>query len=88
MSSSAHSPDRAPGGDDFTDRNTSPNAVDIVLGVVLIALILEAMRRTSGWIMPAVGVAFDDARVEGFEPQPHDRRLRAVVTPQAAWWAG
>jgi TRAP transporter 4TM/12TM fusion protein len=46
------------GGDDFTDRNTSPDTVDIVLGVVLIALILEAMRRTSGWIMPAVAMAF------------------------------
>jgi TRAP transporter 4TM/12TM fusion protein len=46
------------GGDDFTDRNTSPDTWDIVLGVTLIALILEAMRRTSGWVMPAVSMAF------------------------------
>jgi TRAP transporter 4TM/12TM fusion protein len=46
------------GGDDFTDRNTTPNTWDVVLGIVLIVLILEAMRRTSGWIMPAVAVAF------------------------------
>src|SRR3954453_21932341 len=35
------------GGDDFTDRNTSPNDWDIAFGVALIALVLEAMRRTS-----------------------------------------
>ena len=46
------------GGDDFTDRNTMPGTMDIVLGVTLIVLILEAMRRTSGWIMPVVSVAF------------------------------
>jgi TRAP transporter 4TM/12TM fusion protein len=46
------------GGDDFTDRNTSPLPVDIAFGIVLILLVLEAMRRTSGWIMPAICVAF------------------------------
>jgi TRAP transporter 4TM/12TM fusion protein len=46
------------GGDDFTDRNTSPNAWDIACGVGLIALVLEAMRRTSGWIMPVITLAF------------------------------
>ena len=46
------------GGDDFTDRNTSPDTWDIVLGVTLIVLILEAMRRTSGWVMPVVSLAF------------------------------
>ena len=46
------------GGDDFTDRNTSPDTWDVVLGVILIALILEAMRRTSGWVMPVVSLAF------------------------------
>ena len=42
------------GGDDLTDRNTTPLPLDIAFGVVLIALVLEAMRRTSGWIMPLV----------------------------------
>jgi TRAP transporter 4TM/12TM fusion protein len=46
------------GGDDFTDRNTSPNHWDIAFGVALIALVLEAMRRCSGWIMPAITGAF------------------------------
>jgi len=46
------------GGDDFTDRNTAPEPWDIVFGVALIALVLEAMRRTNGWIMPAITSAF------------------------------
>src|SRR5262245_9788930 len=46
------------GGDDFWDRNTSPNNWDIVFGAALIVLILEGMRRASGWVMPAVVIAF------------------------------
>ncbi|MEO5882462.1 MAG: C4-dicarboxylate ABC transporter permease, partial [Caldimonas sp.] len=46
------------GGDDFTDRNTSPNPWDIAFGLGLIVLVLEAMRRTSGWVMPFVTLCF------------------------------
>src|SRR6267142_691927 len=46
------------GGDDFWDRNTSPDNWDILFGVVLILMILEGMRRASGWIIPAVVIAF------------------------------
>ncbi len=46
------------GGDDFTDRNTSPNPWDIAFGLALIAMVLEAMRRTNGWIMPVITSAF------------------------------
>ena len=46
------------GGDDIWDRNTSPDNWDIVFGVALILLILEGMRRASGWVMPVVVVAF------------------------------
>ena len=46
------------GGDDFTDRAVTPTLWDRALGVALIALVLEAARRTSGWIMPLVCVAF------------------------------
>ena len=46
------------GGDDFTDRNTSPEPWDIVFGVALIVLVLEAMRRTTGWVMPVITFAF------------------------------
>ena len=46
------------GGDDFTDRNTMPETWDIFFGVCLIVLIMEAMRRTNGWIMPVITLAF------------------------------
>ena len=46
------------GGDDFTDRATTPNRWDLILGVALIVLVLEATRRTSGWVMPAVVLCF------------------------------
>ncbi len=46
------------GGDDFTDRNTTPQAWDIFFGVALILLVLEAMRRTTGWILPVVTSLF------------------------------
>ena len=46
------------GGEDFTDRATLPDRLDVVLGVIFIVLLLEATRRTSGWIMPAVAIGF------------------------------
>ena len=46
------------GGDDFTDRSTIPTNLDMVLGVILTALVLEAARRGTGWIMPLVCVLF------------------------------
>jgi TRAP transporter 4TM/12TM fusion protein len=46
------------GGDDFTDRNTLPNSLDVFFGVCLIVLVLEGMRRTNGWVMPVITVAF------------------------------
>ena len=46
------------GGDDLMDRNTSPNGWDQIAGIVLILLLLEGTRRTTGWIMPAVSLLF------------------------------
>jgi TRAP transporter 4TM/12TM fusion protein len=46
------------GGDEFFDRSIVPNDWDIAFGVLLVVLILEAMRRTTGWIMPIVTVCF------------------------------
>ncbi|MEZ7847846.1 MAG: TRAP transporter permease [Polaromonas sp.] len=46
------------GGDDFADRNTMPNSWDIVFGIALMAMVLEAMRRTNGWIMPFITSCF------------------------------
>ena len=59
------------GGDDFTDRNTTPAIWDIFFGVALIVLVLEAMRRTAGWIMPAVtGLFVAYALFGAFLPAP------------------
>jgi TRAP transporter 4TM/12TM fusion protein len=46
------------GGDDFFDRSILPNDWDIAFGVMLIVLVLEAMRRTTGWILPVVTLCF------------------------------
>lgn len=44
--------------DQFIYRSVVPNSWDIVFGIILIFLVLEATRRTTGWIMPAVVIAF------------------------------
>jgi len=44
--------------DSFIYRSVVPTTWDQILGVVLILLILEASRRTSGWIIPAVILGF------------------------------
>ena len=46
------------GGEDFTDRATGPDRLDVVLGVVFVVILLEATRRTTGLIMPVVAVCF------------------------------
>ena len=46
------------GGDAFLERAIDPNTWDKILGIALILLVLEAARRTSGWIMPAICVGF------------------------------
>jgi TRAP transporter 4TM/12TM fusion protein len=44
--------------DDFIYRSVVPNVWDKLFGVILILLILEATRRTTGWIMPVIVIAF------------------------------
>jgi len=46
------------GGDDIWDRNVDPNRSDRFFGVAFVLLVLEACRRTSGWIMTGVIGAF------------------------------
>lgn len=46
------------GGEEFTDRATMPTQLDMILGVVFMVLLVEATRRTIGWIVPAVAVCF------------------------------
>jgi TRAP transporter 4TM/12TM fusion protein len=46
------------GGEDFTDRATMPDRLDVTLGMIFIVLLLEATRRTTGLIMPIVALLF------------------------------
>jgi len=44
--------------DQFIYRSVVPNSWDIVFGIILILLVLEATRRTTGLVMPGVVIAF------------------------------
>jgi len=44
--------------DEFVRRAARPDTLDIVFGVITVLLVLEATRRTVGWILPAICVAF------------------------------
>jgi TRAP transporter 4TM/12TM fusion protein len=45
-------------GDPFVYRAATPEPVDVVLGVVLVLVVLEATRRTVGWILPITAAMF------------------------------
>src|SRR5690349_5236065 len=42
----------------FQYRAAMPTTVDLVLGTITIALVIEATRRTVGWILPATALGF------------------------------
>ena len=44
--------------DNFLDRSVLPNDWDVAFGVLLVLLVLEAMRRTTGWILPFITSCF------------------------------
>lgn len=46
------------GFDEFLNRQGDLNSTDVVLGLLLTVLVLEACRRTTGWILVGVCVAF------------------------------
>jgi TRAP transporter 4TM/12TM fusion protein len=63
------------GGDDFTDRATVPTQTDIILGILFIAILLEATRRTIGWIVPLVALVFIAYAMAGpWLPPPWNHR--------------
>ena len=45
------------GGDAFLERSTEPSTLDQIGGVVLILLVLEAARRSSGWKITTTAMA-------------------------------
>ena len=63
------------GGENYTDRASLPNGTDVLVGTVFCLLILEATRRTSGWIMPIICAAFVAYAVFGpYLPAPWTHR--------------
>ena len=45
-------------GEPFLYRAATPTAIDLAAGAVAIALVLEATRRTVGWVLPVTALAF------------------------------
>jgi TRAP transporter 4TM/12TM fusion protein len=44
--------------DAFVLRAATPTTIDLVLGALTIAIVLEATRRTTGWILPVTALVF------------------------------
>lgn len=62
-------------GDAFPDRNIYPTTWDKIFGVALILLVIEAARRSTGWIMPIViGLFLVYAFVGPWLPSPWTHR--------------
>jgi TRAP transporter 4TM/12TM fusion protein len=63
------------GGEDFTDRATTPNRTDVILGVIFIILLVEATRRTIGPIVPVIALLFIAYALAGpYLPAPWNHR--------------
>ncbi len=45
-------------GDEFGERAIAPTTLDFAIGVTFLVLLLEATRRSTGWIMPVVALVF------------------------------
>ncbi len=52
-------------GEAFLYRAATPSTTDLWAGVIAIAVVIEAARRTTGWILPVVAAAFLVYAVEG-----------------------
>ncbi|MEU8226573.1 TRAP transporter fused permease subunit [Kribbella sp. NPDC048915] len=44
--------------DGYLERRQAPSVLDLVAGTVLLLLLLEACRRTTGWVLPAFSLVF------------------------------
>jgi TRAP transporter 4TM/12TM fusion protein len=44
--------------DGYLERRQAPTALDVVAGTVLLLLLLEACRRTTGWVLPLFSLLF------------------------------
>jgi TRAP-type uncharacterized transport system fused permease subunit len=44
--------------DDLAFRVGNPSTLDVVMGSILLVLLLEATRRSMGWPLPLIAIAF------------------------------
>ena len=44
--------------DSFVFRAATPSSLDLILGIAAIVVVLEATRRTTGWILPVTALLF------------------------------
>ena len=44
--------------DEFVYRAVTPTTLDLIMGLILIGLVLEAMRRSTGWILSVIVLGF------------------------------
>jgi TRAP transporter 4TM/12TM fusion protein len=66
-------------GPEFGDRAIDPDPLDFAVGIVLIVLLLEATRRSTGWIMPVVSLLFIAYALFGkYLPSPWTHRGYSV----------
>ena len=80
------------GGEDFTDRATSPTQLDTTLGVIFIVLLLEATRRTTGLIVPVITLGSSPTPISGRICRSRGRTAastsaRSSVTCSSRWKA-
>jgi TRAP transporter 4TM/12TM fusion protein len=63
------------GGEDLLERNTAPSSTDLIVGLGVIVTILEALRRTNGWVLLSITVLFILYALLGeYLPQPWTHR--------------
>lgn len=67
--------------DDLTFRIGMPNDTDVLMGTIMVALTLEATRRSMGWVLPAIVVVFILYALYG-------NLLTGVLAHPGADWAG
>jgi TRAP transporter 4TM/12TM fusion protein len=44
--------------DGYLERRQEPNTLDLLAGTILLVLLLEACRRTTGWVLPVFSLVF------------------------------
>ena len=73
----------------FAYRSATPTPADLALGVLAIALVLEATRRTAGWVLTVTAAAVHRLRLRGPAARPRRawRPSGIAATTRTGWSA-